>query len=67
MKKIQDSGIRQPIRQPKEKDRYKCRIYRGLKIKIVTPIGFEPMAASLENLCSIQLSYGVKKKLTSEF
>ena len=27
----------------------------------VTPIGFEPMAASLENLCSIQLSYGVKK------
>jgi hypothetical protein len=24
----------------------------------VVPIGFEPMAAGLENLCSIQLSYG---------
>lgn len=27
----------------------------------VIPIGFEPMTASLENLCSIQLSYGIKK------
>ena len=29
---------------------------------LVIPIGFEPMTASLENLCSIQLSYGIKKK-----
>lgn len=27
---------------------------------IVTPIGFEPMAHSLEGCCSIQLSYGAK-------
>ncbi len=27
------------------------------------PIGFEPMAASLENLCSIQLSYGTRENL----
>ena len=25
---------------------------------MVVPIGFEPMAAGLENRCSIQLSYG---------
>ena len=29
----------------------------------VIPIGFEPMTYSLEENCSIQLSYGTKKKL----
>lgn len=29
---------------------------------LVVPIGFEPMAAGLENLCSIQLSYGTLPK-----
>lgn len=28
----------------------------------VVPLGFEPRAAGLENLCSIQLSYGTKCK-----
>lgn len=27
---------------------------------LVVPLGFEPRAAGLENLCSIQLSYGTK-------
>ena len=31
---------------------------KGFRFVSVIPIGFEPMAASLENLCSIQLSYG---------
>jgi hypothetical protein len=29
----------------------------------VIPFGFEPKAYGLENRCSIQLSYGIKKKL----
>ena len=28
------------------------------RLSIVVPLGFEPRAAGLENLCSIQLSYG---------
>ena len=35
-------------------------IYRLFTCLIVTPIGFEPMAHSLEGCCSIQLSYGAK-------
>ena len=29
----------------------------------VVPLGFEPRAAGLENLCSIQLSYGTRPGL----
>lgn len=31
-----------------------------LEGSLVVPLGFEPRAAGLENLCSIQLSYGTK-------
>lgn len=57
---MENSVIRQPVRQPKKKYAFKHRIYRDLKVYFVIPIGFEPMTASLENLCSIQLSYGIK-------
>jgi hypothetical protein len=40
--------IRQPIRQPKEKDRSKCRIYRGLSHFFVIPLGFEPRTPTLK-------------------
>jgi hypothetical protein len=32
-------------------------VFKGLSC-VVVPLGFEPRAAGLENLCSIQLSYG---------
>lgn len=34
--------------------------FAGDPALIVVPLGFEPRAAGLENLCSIQLSYGTK-------
>jgi hypothetical protein len=40
------------------------QIYSGLdcRLKEVIPIGFEPMAYSLEGCRSIQLSYGTKRQ-----
>ena len=37
----------------------KAALLGGLS-NVVTPIGFEPMAHSLEGCCSIQLSYGTR-------
>ena len=38
-----------------------CKTAKALESRLfnfVVPLGFEPRAAGLENLCSIQLSYG---------
>ena len=52
------TNSRRPSRHPKMKNPRKRFVSEGFSLIIVTPIGFEPMAHSLEGCCSIQLSYG---------